>query len=158
MRLSAISRLTGAECHAGHRSEGQPLHNELGEARHFAQREVGGSEAAPRIAATPRVSRFRRVGLIGVKTADLVKARKYTVAGHRVEFHMHGFSATSCRSKAGRGHREFRSPPETRISRVDGDLGFIEAFKVPSRRPSVVFSEGCRRPHLPRVYRRLGDL
>lgn len=150
--------------------DGLPLHNKLEEARHFAQRGkwAESEKLLLEIAAvTPRnVSALNVLGLIGVKTADLVKARKYytqSLAIDPSQFRVHGVlgGLALAEGKLDEATREFKVSLQENphFAESMANLGFIEALQGHEPAAEQWYQKGIAAdPTFPRVYRRLGDL
>jgi arylsulfatase A-like enzyme/tetratricopeptide (TPR) repeat protein len=150
--------------------DGLPLHNKLEEARHLAQQ--GKWDASEKvllelIAITPRnVSALNVLGLIGVKTGDMEKARKYygeSLAIDPTQFRVHGVlgGLALATGKLDEATREFKVSLQENPHFAESlaNLGFIESLQGHEPAAEEWYRKGIAAdPTFPRVYRRLGDL
>ncbi len=150
--------------------DGLPLHNKLEDARHFAQRKKW-PEAEKMllelVAVTPRnVSALNVLGLIGVKTGDVAKARKYyqqSLAVDSEQFRVQGvlgaLSLThgDLEDATKRFQKSLSINPH--FAEALANLGFIESLQGHEAAAEQYYRKGVAAdPTFPRVYRRLGDL
>ncbi len=150
--------------------DGLPLHNKLEQARHLAQRQKWSESEKVLlevVAVTPRnVSALNVLGLIGVKTGDLEKARKYynqSLAIDPTQFRVHGVMG-GIELAAGRldeATKDFKVSLQENphFAESMANLGFIESLQGHEPAAEQWYRKGIAAdPSFPRVYRRLGDL
>jgi arylsulfatase A-like enzyme/Flp pilus assembly protein TadD len=150
--------------------DGLPLHNKLEDARHFAQRKKWPESEKillEVLAATPKnVSALNVLGLIGIKTGDLEKAKKYyteSLAVDPEQFRVYGvlgslaLSAGDLDGAAAKYQKALSINPH--FAEATANLGFIESLKGHEAAAVKYYQQGIAAdPTFPRVYRRLGDL
>jgi choline-sulfatase len=150
--------------------DGLPLHNKLEDARHFAQKgkwAESEKELLELVAITPRnVSALNVLGLIGVKTGDMDKAKKYygeSLAIDPTQFRVHGVlgGLALATGKLDEATREFKVSLQENphFAESMANLGFIETLEGHALAAEEWYRKGIAAdPTFPRVYRRLGDL
>jgi arylsulfatase A-like enzyme/Flp pilus assembly protein TadD len=150
--------------------DGLPLHNKLESARHFAQQRhwpEAEKVLLELVAQTPRnVSALNVLGLIGVKTGDVEKARKYyeqSLAVDSEQFRVHGVMGALALTHGDLDEATRRFQKALSINphfaEALANLGFIESLRGHEALAEQYYRKGIAAdPSFPRVYRRLGDL